>query len=232
MATVVVVLALALVGVVLALQLSRARRPSTLVSSSTPSAQATTRLQRQFGDDAIVVLVSGSLQRTVLTSDLRTMIALEGCLSGNVPRAGARRACRPSARRSRTTSRPRSSTDPERSSTPPSQAIHQGIVAQRDAAQAQGNAARPRRSRPRQRRACRRREQQRLAQTARQLANQQFIQQELQLALRYGITGTPSIDDPQFVNQLVYDTTTGIERPKPRFAYLFPSNNAALCSCD
>ena len=39
----------------------------------------------------------------------------------------------------------------------------------------------------------------------------------------------PSINDPTFVSALVFDRTTGQPGvPKSRFAYLFPSKNAAL----
>ena len=48
------------------------------------------------------------------------------------------------------------------------------------------------------------------------------------LALRYGLTARPSIDDPDFVNKLVFDSTKPAGTPKQRFAYLFPNRNAAL----
>ena len=52
----------------------------------------------------------------------------------------------------------------------------------------------------------------------------QFQQQVLQLALRYGMTGLPRVDNPDFVSTLVFDTRArapGV--PKSRFAYLFPA---------
>ena len=51
----------------------------------------------------------------------------------------------------------------------------------------------------------------------------------LRLALQYGISGIPRINDPSFVSALVFDRTAGEPGvPKSRFAYLFPSKNAAL----
>ena len=45
----------------------------------------------------------------------------------------------------------------------------------------------------------------------------------------YGISGIPQINDPAFVSTLVFDRTAGEAGvPKSRFAYLFPSKNAAL----
>ena len=57
----------------------------TLVNRSSAAFKATERFKKEFGDDAVVVLVKGDLERTLLTSDLATLIRLEGCLSGNVP---------------------------------------------------------------------------------------------------------------------------------------------------
>ena len=48
------------------------------------------------------------------------------------------------------------------------------------------------------------------------------------LYLNSGITGTPRIDDPQFIPQIVFDQTRGVNQPKARFAYLFPTANSAL----
>ncbi len=39
---------------------------------------------------------------------------------------------------------------------------------------------------------------------------------------------TPRIDDPQFIPQIVFDQTRGVNQPKARFAYLFPTANSAL----
>ncbi len=63
---------------------------------------------------------------------------------------------------------------------------------------------------------------------AAQLEQQQQVQQLEQLYLSSGITGTPRIDDPQFIPQIVFDQTRGVNQPKARFAYLFPTANSAL----
>ena len=56
----------------------------------------------------------------------------------------------------------------------------------------------------------------------------QFTEETLRLALRYGLTSIPSLDNIDFVSQLVFDPSRGVGQPKARFAYLFPSDNAAL----
>src|SRR6185312_10626428 len=76
---------LAVLAAVYALRLQPSASTDTLVNRSSPAFKETEQFKKQFGDDAIVVLVKGDLQRTLLTSDLDTLIRLEGCLSGNVP---------------------------------------------------------------------------------------------------------------------------------------------------
>ena len=78
-------LVLALGGAALALRLEPSAATDTLVSRSSDSFRATERFRRDFGDDAVVVLVKGDLTKTVLTRDLLRVLKLEGCLSGNIP---------------------------------------------------------------------------------------------------------------------------------------------------
>ena len=66
------------------------------------------------------------------------------------------------------------------------------------------------------------------ANAAGQLESQQQLQSLEQLAVQSGITSLPSIDSPQFIPQIVFDQTRGVNQPKSRFAYLFPTANDAL----
>jgi len=61
----------------------------TLVDSDTASYRATQHVREVFGEEPVVVLAEGNLQRLVLTANLGRLLRLEGCLSGNVPK-GAR----------------------------------------------------------------------------------------------------------------------------------------------
>ncbi|HXV05527.1 MAG TPA: MMPL family transporter, partial [Solirubrobacterales bacterium] len=61
----------------------------TLVDSNTAAYRATQQLKRVFGEEPVVVVAEGDLERLVLTSNLARLLRLEGCLSGRVP-AGAR----------------------------------------------------------------------------------------------------------------------------------------------
>jgi len=58
----------------------------TLVDSDTAAYQATREVRRDFGEEPVVILAEGDLQRLVLTSNLGRLLRLEGCLSGKVPK--------------------------------------------------------------------------------------------------------------------------------------------------
>ncbi|HZK15744.1 MAG TPA: MMPL family transporter, partial [Solirubrobacterales bacterium] len=57
----------------------------TLVDRDTASYRATEEVRRAFGEEPVVVLAEGDLQRLVLTANLGRLLRLEGCLSGKVP---------------------------------------------------------------------------------------------------------------------------------------------------
>src|SRR3954467_1302696 len=61
-----------------------------------------------------------------------------------------------------------------------------------------------------------------------QLVNAELLRNVLQIGLRYGLTDVPKLNDPGFVNRLVFDPTKPSGSPKARFAYLFPTRNSAL----
>jgi len=221
---------LALGGAALALRLEPSAATETLVDQGSGTYKDTERFKRDFGDEAILVLVRGDLTRTVLTADLGRLIRLEGCLSGNVPdtKEGLGKlppVCREIAE-----------LDPARVVYGPGTFVNtatrqvQGQFLQqqqRAAIQAQQAAEAARRLS--KRRGDPPAVQQRLAQTAAQAVQAKFINDAFKLALRYGISGPPRIDDQSWVSALVFDRTTGEPGvPKSRFAYLFPSKNSAL----
>src|SRR5918999_6235399 len=80
--------ALALGGAALALRLEPSAATDTLVDGDSEAFQATERFKRDFGDEAVVVLVRGELSNTLLTDDLGRLLRLEGCLGGKVPEEG------------------------------------------------------------------------------------------------------------------------------------------------
>ena len=75
---------------------------------------------------------------------------------------------------------------------------------------------------------CRRRKATALRERGGQIAQQQETTNLLQMYLNSGISGQPKIDDPQFIPEIVFDQTRGVNQPKARFAYLFPTADSAL----
>jgi predicted RND superfamily exporter protein len=81
-----VALVLAIGAAVAATQLPTDAATDTLVDSDTASYRATQEVRDEFGEEPIVVLAEGDLQRLILTANLGRFLRLEGCLSGNVPK--------------------------------------------------------------------------------------------------------------------------------------------------
>jgi uncharacterized protein len=221
---------LALGGAALALRLEPSAATETLVNQGSDTFKDTERFKQDFGDEAILVLVRGELTRTVLTSDLGRLIRLEGCLSGNVPDTKKGLGSLPPV------CREIAELDPARVVYGPGTFVNTAVrqIGDQFATEQQRAAVQGQKAAEAARRLSKRRgdppaEQERLARTAADAVNAKFVADTLRLALRYGITGVPRIDDPSFVSALVFDRAAGRPGvPKSRFAYLFPSKNAAL----
>ena len=221
--------ALALAGLALAVQLEPDAGIDTLVGTHSEAYGATTTLRQSFGDDPIIVLVRGDLTKILLTQDLERLLALEGCLSGNLP-AGANPPGGPDGPCGRL-----AATKPVKVVFGPGTFINEAVrqlgagfvrrlrenAARADAAAASARGAALRRG-------LGRAEARRRASRARAAVAQRFQEDVLGLALRYNLRSVPRIDDPNFVNTLVFDQARPVGTPKRRFAYLFPTRRAAL----
>ena len=225
------VAAAALGGAALALRLEPSAATETLVDRGSETFTATERFKEDFGDEAVLVLVKGDLTRTVLTADLGRVLALEGCLSGNVPDNKRGLGSLPPV------CRELAETKPAKVVYGPATFINTAATRIREelVARQSENRTRARRAARAARTLSRRRgdppaEQQRLARAAAEAVNADFTRDLLALALRYGLSPqAPSIDNTQFVSTLVFDSAAGEAGvPKSRFAYLFPSKNSAL----
>ena len=223
--TVVVTLAAGL----FALRLEPSTGADTLVGSGSDSYEATQRYYDRFGDDAVIVLVKQKVSDLVLTSDLARVLGLEGCISGNLPAGVTPRGGRegPCGRLARD--------KPVKVVFGPGTFINESVrqltrefVNQsRAAARRADRAARAAREIAKARGWSPDRID-RAAQAARQAVNAEFTRDVLRIALQYGLRSEPRIDDPQFVSQLVFDPAKPAGTPKARFAYLFPTPDAAL----
>lgn len=76
----------AVAAAVAATQLPTDAATDTLVDSDTASYRATQDVRQDFGEEPVVILAEGDLQRLILTANLGRFLRLEGCLSGEVPK--------------------------------------------------------------------------------------------------------------------------------------------------
>ncbi|HEY6780368.1 MAG TPA: MMPL family transporter, partial [Thermoleophilaceae bacterium] len=232
-----VVAALALGGAALALRLEPSAATSTLVDRSSDSFKATERFKQDFGDDAVLVLVQGKLSQTVLSDDLGRLLGLEGCLGGNGSPKALRRLLRQNRKDPSTGFPPAceqlAKLKPAKAVYGPGTFINTAVNQIQDELRRQvaGSAQQQRRAAAAARKASAQRgdspeEQERLAKAASDAVQAQTTQGFLRTALRYGLTSVPSLDNASFISSLVFTSRPGV--PKSRFAYLFPSKNAAL----
>ena len=216
---------LAVVGAALALRLEPSTGTDTLVSHGSDTFAETERFKQDFGDDAVVVLVKGDLRRTLLTSDLGRLIQLEGCLSGNVPEQGLRSL--PGVCRELAELKPaRAVLGPGTFVNTSSNLIIQGLGRLTQASQTQARKAERKARADAVAQGLPTEEQDRLAEEARAEVQNGLKRQLFAAALRYGITTTPTVDSPEFVAALAFESDG--QTPKARFSYLFPSKDAAL----
>lgn len=224
-----IVACLALAGGIAATRLQASAGADTLLPRSAPEYRATEAYRRDFGDDAILVLVRGYLPDLLLTGDLQRLIGLEGCLAGRVARGAepAGGAGGPCARLART----RDVRVVYGPGTFLSEAVSQigsEFRAELAAAGASVRQAREAAARDAARQGLPPEQQAARAQAAGQAAQQAAAARLARLAVDSGLQRIPSLSDPAFIAQVVFDPARGSDVPKARFAYLFPSRNAAL----
>jgi hydrophobe/amphiphile efflux-3 (HAE3) family protein len=219
---------LCLLGVAGALSLRTDASTDTLVDRGSESFAATEEFKRQFGDDPVVVLVRGDLRRLVLTDNLGRLLNLEGCLAGRVPEG----------------QQPVTETCAEIAELNPSQVVfgpatflNQSAIqaekflgTQTQDAVARARSAGVAAARRAARRGASEQVQAAEARAASQAVLGQFQSGLADLALRSGLSGPPTIDDPRFVSQVVCDSREPGCTPKEKFSYLFPSSESALIS--
>ncbi|HEX3911761.1 MAG TPA: MMPL family transporter [Solirubrobacteraceae bacterium] len=227
-----VAIVLGLAGAGLALRLKPTAATSTFVSSSSAEYKSTQSFYENFGEEPVEVLVKGDLQQLVLSEDINRLVGLEGCLSGNVPAkalAGEGGADGPCGQLSHghpvkvvfgpgTFINEAANQIDEQLASQSKQAETQAKQAERvvvKAALARGLPAA---------------EAHALGAQASKITMARFQEGLVTLALQFGLTSKPSLDNHDFVTSLVFDSTKRAGTPKQRFAYLFPSREDALIS--
>jgi hydrophobe/amphiphile efflux-3 (HAE3) family protein len=238
-----IVLALAIAGGLLALGLKPSAGSDTFVSRSSSSFQATARDHRNFGGDAVVILIREPLPDLVQTKDLAMVTFLEACIAGqyvvpseqlgsfepappgaHAPYGGYGSPCGKLMKHRRVQVVYGPGTFLNRAVAAVNleiRALLKGVpVSVRQAGEAARRLALARGLSAKQAAAD--------ARSAELLEQQQQVQQLERLALDSGIASPPKIDDANFISQVVFDQTRGVNQPKARFAYLFPTAKSAL----
>jgi hydrophobe/amphiphile efflux-3 (HAE3) family protein len=231
-------LTLALLGVlgigcaIAALSLRPTAAADTLVGRSSATYKATQRFYSNFGEEPIEVLVKGNLQKLVLSPDIGRLAGLEGCLSGNVPvsalehEGGVNGPCGQLARAKTV----RVVFGPGTFINEAALVIEEGLSARHKQAEAEARQASKTIYQKALARGLGEVQAQALAGQASKATMAGFAAEVSTIAIRYGLTSIPSLEDKGFVSTLVFDPAKPAGTPKQRFAYLFPSRNSALVS--
>ncbi len=227
-----VAIVLGLAGAALALRLHPTAATSTFVSSSSGEYRATQDFYRSFGEEPIAVVVRGSLQQLVLSSDIERLAGLEGCLSGNVPakalaaEGGANGPCGQLARAKTV----KVVFGPGTFITEAANQINERLAKESQHANAQAKRAEHTIAGAALAKGHSAAYAHELGLQARKLTLAEFRARLVEMALERGLTSKPSIDDASFVSSVVFDSSKRAGTPKQRFAYLFPSRDTALVS--
>jgi hypothetical protein len=241
--TIGIVLALAIGGGMLALGLRPSAGIDTFVSSSSASYKATADDQRHFGDDAVIILIRESLPNLLETKDLGTLTQLEACLAGQYTVAntsvqaftpvkagthaaygGANSPCGHIMRSHVTQVVYGPGTFLNRAVA----AVNTGIRAQVGAVTQSTKAAEAKAYQLAIGEGMSKKKALQEATSAGQLEYSSQLQSLEQMAVSSGLSAVPSIDDPNFIPQIVFDQSRGVNQPKARFSYLFPTKDSAL----
>jgi hypothetical protein len=217
---------------VAALGLKPTAATDTLVGRSSSAYKDTQRFYSRFGEEPVEVLVKGDLRKLVLSPDIDRLVGLEGCLSGNVPTAALAReggASGPCGRLAREKA-VKVVFGPGTFLNEAALQIDDTLASRSARAEAEAKQAQNTIYRRALARGLPIQEAATLGEQARKATMSGFAAEISALAIRYGITKPPTLDDHGFVSAVVFDSAEPSGTPKQRFAYLFPSREAALVS--
>jgi hydrophobe/amphiphile efflux-3 (HAE3) family protein len=242
-ATIAVVLVLAVGGGLLALGLQPSTGTSTFVSTSSSSYKATADFAHHFGGDTVIVLIREPLTDLVETADLGTLSELEACLGGQVVQKNQ-------SLEAFTPVKPGSKPPYGGPSSPcghlmkhkpvqvvygPGTFLNQAVIAVRNGIDSLLSSDRQQVQRAGQAayslaigKKLSTAKAAQAAKDAETLESEQLEEQLLTFYEQSGMNGMPAIDDTQFIPQVVFDDQRGANQPKARFAYLFPTSDSAL----
>jgi hypothetical protein len=226
------IVALTCAGIFAATQLHTSAGTDTLVSKGSSEYKATQAFHQDFGDEPVIVLVKEDLRKLVLTRDLEPLFELEECLAGGTQLAASlpHRQKEPLPPVCDQIAKLR----PSHSVFGPGTFLYLSVAGIQQALQGQiGGAtqaaqlAGQRAKQAAAKQGASPAQQQQAANAAAQAVVGQFQSGLAQVAIKYGITSIPRLDDPNFVSRVVFDESKPAGTPKERFGYLFPNKDAA-----
>ncbi len=226
------ILALTGAGIYAATRLDTSAGTDTLVNKGSPEFKATQGFHQDFGDEPVIVLVKEDLRKLVLTKDLEPLFELEECFAGGTQLAQSL------PHRNKQPLPPVcdeiAKLHPSHSVFGPGTFLYLSVAGIQQALQGQiggaaqtARAAGQRAAKAAAKRGASPAEQQQAGNSAAQSVLSQFQSNLVQVALQYGITSIPRLDDPTFVSRVVFDESKPAGTPKERFGYLFPNRDAA-----
>lgn len=226
------IVALTGAGIFAATRLNTSAGTDTLVSKGSSEFQATQDFHQKFGDEPVIVLVKEDLRKLVLTKDLEPLFELEECFAGGTQLAQAlphktKEPLPPVCDRIAQLRPSHSVFGPATFLFLSVAGIQQALQGQIGASAQQARAAGDQARRAAARRGASPAVQEQAANAASQQVLGQFQSGLAQVAIQYGLTSIPRLDDPNFVSRVVFDESKAAGTPKERFGYLFPNRNAA-----
>jgi hydrophobe/amphiphile efflux-3 (HAE3) family protein len=215
---------------VAALGLRPTAATDTLVGSSSATYKNTQSFYKNFGEEPVEVLVKGDLRKLVLSPDIVRLAGLEGCLSGTVPAAGLPQE---GGERGPCGQLDRAKTvkvvfGPGTFLTEAASQIDNTLAARSAQAEAEAKRASAAVYHEALARGLEASRASTLAEEASKATMAGYAAEISALSIRYGLHSVPSIGNHEFVSSVVFDPTKPAGTPKQRFAYLFPSREAAL----
>ncbi len=163
--------------------------------------QATERAEATFGTDPVVVLARGDLEEIVTAENLESLSVLETCLAGDIRRG--RGELFESCERL-------SELQPVQVLTGPASFLGRAVAGIGDLYERQIERLENLPNTPEA-----------------QVERQAIIQQATRIISRFGLIAPPTLDDPDFVNRVVFGPGGTRNGPKPRLSYLFPNADSA-----
>jgi hydrophobe/amphiphile efflux-3 (HAE3) family protein len=225
----------AVIGVacaIAALSLRPTAATDTLVGSSSATYKNTQSFYKHFGEEPVEVLVKGDLRKLVLSSDIDRLVGLEGCMSPSLPavalpqEGGVNGPCGQLMRSKAV----KVVFGPGTFLNEAAVWVDEALASRSAQAEAQAKQAQSAVYRKALASGLGAQEASTLGAEARKATMAGFAAEVSALSIRYGLSSAPTLDDHEFVSKVVFDPTKPSGTPNQRFAYLFPSREAALVS--